>query len=123
MGGAGFIVASQLQQAHAAALQQRCRQGTGREAVFQGVRPFPAATHHPNVLRAVLKQPLGHSGAVHQRCCEQQRSGAHPVEGAGAIGGAHKDPPAADALRRDRQRGIAQIKPIKLLAAALASAQ
>ena len=54
-------------------------------------------------VKAVLKQPLGHSGAVHQRCCEQQRSGAHPVEGAGAIGGAHKDPPAADAFRCHRQ--------------------
>ena len=84
MGGAGFMLPASPA-AHAVALQQCCRQGTSRQAVFWEYAP-PQPLPTIQMYSDGAQQPLSNSAAIHQSCCQQHWSGAHPVQGARAIG-------------------------------------
>jgi hypothetical protein len=47
----------------------------------------------------------------------------HPLQGAGAVGGAHENPLAADLIGRAFRRRVTQIEAVQLFAAALAGQQ
>ena len=97
--------------------------GPRRQAVLEGVIPFPATAHNPNLLATPVQQPAGHGAAVWQTGGDQQRHRLDHRQGAGAVGGAHENPLAPNQLPGHSQRRIAEVVAIDALAAPLTGAQ
>ena len=99
------------------------RHGASRQAVFEGIVALPAAAHDPHRLGAGVQQPLGHGAAVGQAGGHEQGHGPYPVEGTGAVGGAHEQAFARHHLRGHRQGRIAQVEALQAVAAPFAGPQ